>query len=162
MAINIRAKGANGEREVANTLNNIIVRVMTAQGWPEEEIQKAAKCVQRNQNQSAVGGNDLTNVFGLSIEVKRQETLSINTWWRQCIASALRNKEIPVLIYRQNHQAWNVVMYLQNPLPTVQNVPGEALYASSTMRAEIDWPSFQSWFERWVHRKLLNGEIPTY
>lgn len=159
--INIRQKGAEGERQVAKVLNAIIQKVLTEQQWPAEVIAGAENCVQRNQNQSAVGGCDLSNVFGLAVEVKRQEQLSIGTWWKQTVASAIRNREVPVLIYRQNQQKWSVVMYLHNPLPVLTlESEGQSKYSSQSMRAEISWDDFQSWFEQWVRRKLLNGEYP--
>lgn len=146
--INIRQKGANGEREIIKALEPIVRRVMTEGGFklPDVDI------LQRNQNQSAVGGSDLTNTFGLAIEVKRQEQLSINTWWKQCEDAAKRNGEEPVLIYRQNHKAWKVVLYGSLELP---NAIGQgATYM--THRVEISWESFLQWFEHWVRRKLIN------
>lgn len=154
--INIRAKGADGERQVAKALNEIVQRVLAVQEWPAEVVGGATKCIQRNQNQSAVGGCDLSNVFGLAVEVKRQEQLSVNVWWRQCVDQAMRNKEVPVLVYRQNRQAWSVVMYMQAPLPALVGGSG----ASMTLRAEMSWEDFLEWFEQWVHRKLLMGEYP--
>ena len=147
MSINIRTKGQNGEREIAFELNSIIKAVLTELQMPIPQID----IVQRNQNQSAVGGNDLCNVFGLSIEVKRHETLSINTWWKQCEAAAVRNNEIPVLIFRQNRKPWRVITYAY-------------LDASQTcellvkVRCELSFEDFQHWFYLWVRRKLVNGE----
>jgi hypothetical protein len=77
-------------------LNDIIVKVMTALAFPADEIEKAKTMVQRNQNQSAVGGCDLTNTFGMAIEVKRQETLAIPEWWRQVTKAAEKNNELHV------------------------------------------------------------------
>lgn len=149
--MNIRQKGQTGEREVALLLNGLIMRAMRELGFPEEKIRQAATTVQRNQNQSAVGGNDLTNTLGLSIEVKRQEQLSVNTWWKQCLAAAERNNEIPVLIYRQNKQAWRVVM------------PGKIELAGATgfysCRVEITYEDFQEFWIRWVKLKLMQGEL---
>jgi hypothetical protein len=149
MGINIRAKGANGERDVANALNGVIQLCLKEQGFPQAVIDKAASAVQRNQNQSAVGGNDLTNTFGLSIEIKRQEQLSINTWWNQCTAAAERNKEWPVLLYRQNHGKWQCVTYVR----TIH----EDRSAAVTVRATMDWDAFIYWFKSWVDDRLRKG-----
>lgn len=151
MAINIRTKGATGEREVIGILETVLFRVLDKMGCPAEERVKWHKVFQRNQNQSAVGGNDLCNTFDLSIEVKRQEQLSVNTWWRQCTAAATKAGETPVLIYRQNRKPWRVVTYVWLPLPD----GGHA-----TARAEIDIDTFKVWFEHWVHRKILAGWKP--
>lgn len=147
-SINIRQKGANGERELCAEMNWIISQVMRRMGYPEDQCLRAMTCVQRNQNQSAVGGNDLTNTFGLSIEVKRQEQLSINTWWAQCEEAANRNGEHPVLLYRQNRGKWKCVTLIWLP------VSGSAQMQA---RAECDFETFKLWFARWVERKLTEG-----
>lgn len=160
--INIRAKGMTGEQDVARALNEVVQRVLHENEWPQHIKESAAFKVQRNQNQSAVGGCDLQNTFGLAFEVKRQEALSIESWWRQCVDSAVDRNELPILVYRKNHQPWRVVMYLQNPLPILQSqIQTAPRYASTTVRAEFGWEDFLDWFGLWVHRKLLNGEVPS-
>jgi len=146
--INIRQKGANGERELANELNAIVVQLLTKHGIPVPD----KPVIQRNQNQTAVGGNDLSNCFGIGIEVKRQEQLSVNKWWEQCVKSCAKNQEFPVLIYRQNKQAWRVVMHCWVQLP----VGSVAMMA----RGEVSWQFFLHWFHNWVDQKLSNGELP--
>lgn len=150
MSINVRQKGAEGEREVAKAMEAIIRKCYIDLGYPLPET----AIVQRNQNQSAVGGSDLTNTYGLAIEVKRQEALSVNTWWKQCEASALRNGEIPVLIYRQNRKAWRVVMHGEVPLPPTNGTLG----ASMKVLMEFSWEQFQQWFALYAKRKLLLSE----
>nr|DAE93512.1 MAG TPA: HOLLIDAY JUNCTION RESOLVASE, ENZYME, HOMOLOGOUS RECOMBINATION, HOLLIDAY [Caudoviricetes sp.]DAF45676.1 MAG TPA: HOLLIDAY JUNCTION RESOLVASE, ENZYME, HOMOLOGOUS RECOMBINATION, HOLLIDAY [Siphoviridae sp. ctJ7x27]DAN28120.1 MAG TPA: HOLLIDAY JUNCTION RESOLVASE, ENZYME, HOMOLOGOUS RECOMBINATION, HOLLIDAY [Caudoviricetes sp.] len=115
MGVNIRTKGANGERELAQKLNELLYRVCQNNGWDFNKFSEYL--VQRNQNQSAVGGCDLVNTWGLAIEVKRHETLAVNTWWQQCKASALRLNREPVLIYRQSRRPWQVVMQGRLQLP---------------------------------------------
>lgn len=107
MAINIRTKGASGEREIATILNEIIKEVLEVIGVPD--INNPNYYVARNTLQSAIGGDDLTNTYGFSIEVKRQEALAINTWWKQCVKSASEKNKVPVLIYRQNRGKWKVI-----------------------------------------------------
>ncbi|WYV98904.1 hypothetical protein [Stenotrophomonas phage CM2] len=101
MGINIRAKGANGEREVATMMNEIVERVCKEEGLslPPKPV------IQRNQNQSAVGGSDLTNPFGYAIEVKRQETLAVNTWWKQREVASAEFGGTPVVISPSERQA---------------------------------------------------------
>lgn len=134
--INIRQKGAEGERQVLQMLNKIVGDVREEKGLPQ--FAKEDEPFQRNQNQSAVGGDDLTNPYFLSIEVKRQEQLSINTWWKQCIASAERTKGVPILIFKQNRKKWRVCM----------NAP---LYLTTTkfmgpVKVEVDLEIFKWWF----------------
>ena len=157
--INVRTKGASGEREVATMLNGIIVQVMTAMAFPPEQIAAAEKSVQRNQNQTAVGGCDLTNVFGMAVEVKRQESLAIPAWWRQTVAAAERNNELPVLMYRQNRKAWRVRTYAWLALPGAD--PG-SWSRQQQIVAEFDIDTFKAWFAQWVKGKLEQGwEIKT-
>ena len=148
MTINIRQKGQSGEREVADMLNGIIYLAMQSLEFPEEECLKGLKTVQRNQMQTAIGGNDLTNCFGMSIEVKRQEALSVNTWWKQTLAAAQRNNEMPVLMYRQNRKPWHVRTYGWINLPN--NHHQQAV-------VEFDIDTFKSWFREWVLLKLKDG-----
>lgn len=153
MPINARNKGQQGEREVADMLNALIYTVMKDLKYTDEECTRALSTVQRNQNQSAVGGNDLTNCFGMSIEVKRQEQLSVNTWWAQCCAAAERNNEMPVLMYRQNRKPWHVRTYGWINLPGTKHI---------RFVVEFDIDSFETWFREWVRAKLLEGaEIRT-
>lgn len=152
MGINIRQKGAEGERQVIKMLTPIIQDVMRAMEFPQEKIDAAAKMVQRNQNQSAVGGNDLSNTFGLSIEVKRQEQLAINTWWAQCEAAAARNNELPVLIFKQNNKPWRFITL------GFLHVPAErGAWSSVRARVEFNEDTFKKWFAEWVRGQLLNG-----
>ena len=146
MSINIRQKGQEGEREIQRLLEPIVRKVLERNGIPLPE--KAI--VQRNQNQSAVGGSDLTNTFGLCIEVKRQEQLSINTWWAQCTKAAKDNNEWPVLLYRQNCKKWRCVTLVWLHLPAG---------AQRQVRAEIDMDSFLAWFEEWVERRVNKGWV---
>lgn len=148
MGINIRQKGQQGEREIADMLNLIVYTVMKELDYSEDECLKGFNTVQRNQNQSAVGGNDLTNCFGLSIEVKRQEQLSVNTWWAQCLAAAERNNEMPVLMYRQNRKAWRIRTFVWVNLPGAKHI---------RILGEFDIDSFKNWFAEWVKLKLLEG-----
>lgn len=148
MAINIRQKGAGGEREVIDALQPYVWAVKKEYGIPFEYMKPD---LQRNQNQSAVGGSDITNPFGLSIEVKRQEALSVGTWWKQCERSAQAANEVPVLLYRQNGKKWHCVMYAEAALPATNG----SVATSMKVLCEIDWATFQFWFEQWVRRKLL-------
>lgn len=150
--INIRQKGAEGEREVIRMLTPIVKEVMVELDFPADKVAVAEQIIQRNQNQSAVGGCDLSNVFGMSIEVKRQEQLAIGAWWQQCLAAANRNNEIPVLIFRQNRKPWRVRTF------AFLHTPAEGGGWSSVQAVvEIDEATFKMWFRAWVRAQLLNG-----
>jgi hypothetical protein len=149
--VHARNKGANGEREVVKLLNGIIERVLSSQEWDIGIIETARKCIQRNQNQSAVGGSDLNGVFGLAFEVKRCEQLHIEAWWKQTVDQAIRNNEMPVLIYRQSHQPWRVIMNGSAILPGKR---------TTAVRMEIEEKDFVVWFYSWVYYKLMANELP--
>lgn len=150
MSINVVTKGKEGEREMVRELAYVIEKCIASEpGWDAETIQSLREAPQRNQNQSAVGGGDI-NLLGISFEIKRQETLSVNEWWRQCTASAMRNNDLPILIYRQNRKAWNVVM-----MADISYSPSGAIRARTT----IDFDTFKSWFYQWVKQKVRDGEL---
>ncbi len=145
--INIRTKGQTGERELADRLNAIVNKVLIKLGIPLPP----KPIIQRNQNQSAVGGSDLTNPFQLAIEVKRQEGLSINTWWAQCLKSANETKTLPVLIFRQNNQKWRVMLYGR-----IYGPRGDEFHVA---RVEITIEAFDIWFELWVMECIADQTV---
>ena len=143
--INIRTKGASGELEICRILEPI-VRGVLAECGKELPVQAI---IQRNQNQSAVGGSDLTNTFGLCIEVKRQEQLAINDWWKQCVEAAVRNNEIPVLLYRQNQRKWQAVMLTD----LFYGETGDRIKVRATIAIE----DFLDFFRRHVMQCMIDG-----
>lgn len=145
---NIRVKGASAERDICKALNSILQEVMWELCYPPDEIEKAENSIQRNQNQSVVGGKDLTNTFGLAIEVKRQEALAINSWWNQCESAAHRNQEVPVLLYKQSHKPWKCVVNV-----LLQDDCG----AEHVVRAEMLFDDFKEYFRKLVRVKLKAG-----
>lgn len=108
MAINSRSKGQRGEREVATLLNSVI-----AECHKEMDIPLPAEpIIQRNQNQSAVGGYDLVGVDGLAIEVKYYKSITtgmIDKWWEQTLRQAKDKGAAPILFYRANgSRRWRI------------------------------------------------------
>lgn len=149
--MNIRAKGQDGEREVANMLNQVVNDVRIKLGLTP--LDKNDGLFQRNQNQSAVGGHDLSNNLDLAIEVKRQEALSINSWWSQCVKSAERSNGIPVLIFRQNRQKWRVIMN-----GWISCRPTHYVGHENTVRIEITLEDFLTWFTCYYHERVSRNE----
>jgi len=152
VAINVRTKGQEGEREFAKILNDIVAQVRHRMGYPV--YKEDDKIFQRNQNQSAVGGDDLSNPVKLAIEIKRQEALSVGAWWKQCVASAERTGGIPILAYRQNRKKWNVVMKGAFPLEPDQS---SCYVTMDGIAAQMDLDSFRAWFRAYYERKLEQG-----
>lgn len=150
--VNIRQKGQQGERDVQKILNDIVISVRAEHNLSELDVRDLP--FQRNQNQSAVGGDDLSNPFKLSIEVKRQEALSILGWWRQCVISAARTEGVPILIFKQSRKAWRVMMQGDIPL----SAPGKSPYASlGPIPVEIHLDHFKTWFTEY-YTMWLKGE----
>lgn len=149
MALNAQQKGKEGEREVTRELNAILDGILVDLGLPPQNPAKPR--IQRNQNQSAVGGCDLTGTFELAIEVKRQEQLAVNTWWAQCVKSAEELGHKPVLIFRQNtpgggRKSWRVITTVQLEIAGAESLE---------CRAEITYEDFKRFFRAWAREHLL-------
>lgn len=145
MPINQRGKGGRGEREACQLLNPIVEKVLRELGRPVPDV----PIIQRNQNQSAVGGQDLVGTFGLCFEIKRQETLNLNGWWEQTCSAANRLEELPVLMFRQNgKRKWRVITW------GLLFLPGGNV---TRTRLEMSHDDFVEWFENWVRSQIQNG-----
>ena len=150
MGANPRTKGQTGERDICNFFNEIYKEVydMLGMKFPEKPI------AQRNQNESAVGGCDITATCYYAVEVKRQEQLAVNTWWKQCVTSAVEANKFPVLIYRQNKQKWKVVLFM-NPImlwaAEADMMPGDP------PRAEISMEEFRVLFKAHAYNYIKNN-----
>lgn len=91
--INSRAKGKKGELELA--------QVLRKQGHLE---------ARRGQQYCGLDGNaDVIGVKGIHIECKRQERIADEMWMKQAEDDA-RKGEIPVVIYRRNHEKWKLLI----------------------------------------------------
>lgn len=140
MGINIRTKGQQGEREVCQLLENLARPVLAELGY---NIPYDPPLFQRNQNQSAVGGSDITNPFNLCIEVKRQEQLNINAWWKQCKEASEAFGGVPIVMYRQNgKRKWNVVMEGFLPIPVTKQLHS---------RVFLGHDEFETWFKTYIN-----------
>lgn len=150
MALNIRNKGAGGEREICELMNRLTAQVLLS---PDHNITPpAVPLFQRNQNQTAVGGADITNPFELCIEVKRHETLQVNQWWEQCTTAAKRFGGIPILMYRQNgKRKWNVVMYGMLPCPDMNRL--------KMFRMTLEQQDFEQWFKDYLDDYLRKHDV---
>lgn len=95
--INSRAKGATGEREIANIL--------------KEEYGYDTR---RGQQYCGLEGNaDVVGIDGLHMEIKRVEKLNIDDAYAQSVRDA-KDGEMPVVIHRKNRQHWKVTLSLED------------------------------------------------
>lgn len=98
MAVNSRAKGAAGERELARKLNEY--------GFDTR------RTVQYN-GKAEEGQADLVGLEGIHIECKRVERLNLYDAMAQAIHDA-KDGELPTVFHRKNHSEWLVTMRLQD------------------------------------------------
>lgn len=91
MPINSRAKGAKGERELANKLKDY--------GY---------NC-RRGQQFSGLEGEDVTGLDYIHIECKRVENLNIEKALQQSKRDAKEN-QLPAVFHRKNGEKWKVTM----------------------------------------------------
>lgn len=94
--MNSRAKGASGERELANVLKEYGFQTRRGQ-----------------QYSGANGDADVVGIEGIHIECKRVERLNIDEAMSQSIQDA-REGEIPVVMHRKNRKPWLVTMRLED------------------------------------------------
>lgn len=124
-----RNKGKRGEREVIELLQPIVNAVYARAGM---EVPK----LQRNTLQSDGGGFDIAGLEWLALEVKFQETLSVNQWWAQTLEQA-NGTQCPVLIYRQSRQPWRVKMFVE----------ATACGVRYRLPATLELDEFLGWFQ---------------
>lgn len=96
MAKNSRAKGASGERELANLLKE--------HGYTARRGQQYC---------GANGDADVVGLDGIHIECKRVERLNIDEAMAQAVADA-REGEKPAIFHRKNRKGWLVTMRLED------------------------------------------------
>jgi hypothetical protein len=137
-------KGKRGEREIKDAFIEVMEEVERLVERPGVSAE-----VKRNTTQSDRGGFDIVGIPLLAIEVKRQETLVLNVWWKQCYEQAGRLKLRPVLIYRQNRKSWRVQTYGMLCQPGYD--------ASTWVRIDIDFGGFLD-FYRELYREWLIKE----
>lgn len=95
------SKGKTGEREIC--------------AWVEKhlgpELQLTER-VERNYNQAS-GGADVI-IPNFIIEVKRRESLDLQSWWHQVITAKKHHKDgdqlIAVVAFRQNRKPWQFMV----------------------------------------------------
>lgn len=96
MAINSRAKGAAGERELANLLKDC--------GYDSRRCQQYC---------GADGSADVIGLPGIHIECKRVERLNLENAMMQSKHDA-RAGEIPTVFHRKNRGEWLVTMSFED------------------------------------------------
>ena len=125
MTINGRAKGASAERELAELLTAWAVEVGVVLD------------LKRNLEQVRGGGHDLVGLepYGMAVEVKRVEQLSIPAWWRQACQQAEAVGCTPVLAWRQNRKPWSF------------RIRAWLYPCSAQLDADLEASHFKNWYQ---------------
>ena len=93
---NSRAKGARGERELANILKDYGYNTRRGQ-----------------QYSGANGDADVVGLPGIHVECKRAEALNIDKALDQSCRDA-KDDEIPVVMHRKDRKSWKVTLHLSD------------------------------------------------
>jgi len=125
-----RQKGQEGEREIIRLLSEVCEKTVE---------------LRRNLAQTREGGYDIVGLEWLAMEVKRQETLDVENWWKQTLRQAGEGQH-PVLLYRQNRKAWNVMMW--------------GRVGEMRCRVQINLLTFQMWLRQELENRSRTDEMP--
>jgi hypothetical protein len=145
--INAEIKGKRAEQEIVKELNDVIKKLHKN----DDTIDLEKYFVHRNLAQTAQGGDDIVNIYGLSLEIKRCEELRIEDWWRQACKSAGRKSAEPVLIYKQNKKSWRVLLMTELSIYRTDAVLSNSRIS---VRAEISFKDFLRYFEELVRFQI--------
>lgn len=129
-------KGSSGELEAA-----VLLTAMAMRGG-------YSLTLERNLEQVRHGGADLNGMPDTEIEVKRQETLSISTWWDQVLKAADNSGKVPVLMWRQNRKKWLFKVRSHVAFYPPHGGPGTTKI--------IDFRMNEYQFELWLHEHLCH------
>lgn len=142
--VNIRSKGQRGEREAAEVIESWAKPVTEALGL-------GAVSLERNLQQTRAGGYDLIGLDWLALEIKRHETLSVGTWWKQALRQA-GDSQIPMLMYRQNRTPWKFRVRL------ISAHYGPAVSTSyHGLVVDMDADNCKAWFQHELYARLKEG-----
>lgn len=136
MTFYAKQKGKLGEREAAEHLLGIIRALGVAATGVKDPV--SFEPVLRLLADVQAQGGDLRCIPGLSIEVKRQETLCIPAWWRQAQRQADDHGLVPILMFRQNRKPWRYCL------------PASLLLLGLEGYIEVDKGVFAAWLGHWL------------
>lgn len=143
------SKGAKAERDVLAAFRAVMVNVeedLSGQGF---EFVARSGFAARKRIEAGTSNRDLGNIPLISIEVKRREKLAIGEWWAQAARQADQG-ELPVLVYRQNNEAWRVRTWVAFTDPNAAIV--------DYVQAETSLPDFLAYYAK-LYRQYLLGVL---
>lgn len=131
--INVRNKGAGGEREVAAILQKVVDEVFAKCGHEPPKLR-------RNIEQSQVGGEDLVGLPWYSFEIKRVERVDLDKWWKQTCVQAMRKPPLASMALAQRFGGWKSLAAEVGAGASgevVGSVPGAGCEAAGAGRLEV-------------------------
>lgn len=127
MPINSRNKGKTGEIEARDMWRALL------EGKMEDTDD-----IRRNHQQAEIGGADLVGIPRYAVEVKRCKQINwiggLDSWWEQCAQQASDLGKEPLLMFRQDHGKWFVMLW-----GAVLTDTGEAVWQKVILR----WEEFE-------------------
>lgn len=131
--INVRTKGAVGEREAAALLQKVVDEVFTSCGHEPPKLR-------RNVEQAQVGGEDLVGLPWYSFEIKRVERIDLDKWWQQTLVQAARKPPLASMALAQRFGGWKSLAAEVGSGASgeaVGSVPGAGCGAAGAGRVEV-------------------------
>lgn len=138
-----RNKGQRGEREFIGILQRVI----------DEVFGEGVYELKRNLFQTREGGYDVTGLPEqydlIAFEVKFQETLNIESWWKQTVEQA--GDKAPVLAFRQSRKKWRIM--INGLVPWISYGEKTWLRGGHACRVEISLQDFIWWYDMMLRNK---------
>lgn len=101
-----REKGKRGEREIA--------KILREHGYGDAK-RTAQYCGSTGE------AADVEGLRGFHLEVKHQETIRLDEWWNQAVHDSTFTGNIPLVVFRKNHQKWRVCMDFETFLEVIKD-----------------------------------------
>ena len=99
MAINSKAKGSRGEREIA--------KILKEHGYAD-----ARRTVQYCGSSGEAA--DVVGIPGLHLEIKRVERMELYKWYAQAVNDSAKSGDTPIVVHRANNKPWLVSLSLED------------------------------------------------
>lgn len=131
-----RDKGKRGEREIIALLQPVVDQAFKTLRMDSWDLDTRLR---RNTLQSDSGGYDIVGpgMDYFAVEVKFQEQLSVETWWKQT-QEQTKHGQVPVLFYRKSRLPWRV----RTELPV--QYPGPWVHWTQVEMTVDNWLPFYS------------------
>jgi hypothetical protein len=132
-----REKGSRAEREFINEI--------------QDELGDFFGDIDKNWNQREETRFDLKlGPFG--VEIKRQEKLSVGSWWDEAVHQTAGSWLMPMLAYRLNFKPWTIVMALTDVSYLMSGEATNLAIARDNMK--------KPWTEQWHNHISFSIAMP--